>query len=114
MPPSSRGLGRGPFKAEIRGSNPLGGTNGSLQLQNKLGPHTRSALAIPYSLWQLCPSAIIAAHFPKTVGSVDAHLRLHRSGGPPDGSLNVVVCLEKLNKEWTSGSRNCWPRARTA
>ena len=25
-PPSSRGLGRRPFKAEIRGSNPLGGT----------------------------------------------------------------------------------------
>ena len=26
-PPSSRGLGRHPFKVEIRGSNPLGGTN---------------------------------------------------------------------------------------
>ena len=26
MPPSSRGLGRHPFKVEIRGSNPLGGT----------------------------------------------------------------------------------------
>src|SRR4030066_2070496 len=25
-PPSSRGLGRPPFKVEIRGSNPLGGT----------------------------------------------------------------------------------------
>src|SRR5439155_6835924 len=25
-PPSSRGLGRHPFKVEIRGSNPLGGT----------------------------------------------------------------------------------------
>src|SRR4029077_12727108 len=26
LPPSSRGLGRHPFKVEIRGSNPLGGT----------------------------------------------------------------------------------------
>ena len=28
LPPSSRGLGRRPFKAETRGSNPLGGTAG--------------------------------------------------------------------------------------
>ncbi len=27
VPPSSRGLGRHPFKVEIRGSNPLGGTS---------------------------------------------------------------------------------------
>src|SRR3712207_7833510 len=29
-PPSSRGLGRSPFKAEIVGSNPIGGTSGAL------------------------------------------------------------------------------------
>ena len=30
---------------------------------------------------------------------MDAHLQLHRSGGPPDGAANVVVPLEKLDKE---------------
>jgi len=42
---------------------------------------------------------MIAAHFPETVGSVDAPPSLHRSGSPPDRAVNVVVSLEKPDKE---------------
>ena len=47
-PPSSRGLGRHPFKVEIRGSNPLGGTR--VAVSSFLLPYTQAGRVSPEPL----------------------------------------------------------------
>ncbi len=66
--PSSRGPGRRPFKAEIRGSNPLGATT--------------AAAVVPWLCREGRGSAVRAAALPRAVVLVVATHACHRDRGP--------------------------------